>query len=587
MNHAIGPFTVALLTLSVLLSSPIHAEETPPPFVAESNPAAPIPIAAPAPTPADHPAALSLFSTPILATASTGVTTWTEDAESGTTNVIDGTDASYSLIQSNVFSQGANAFHLAHPNAAPNLFTLDVDIDVQADTKLFFQSRLRTATSDQTARVQLSTDGGSTWPVNLYSQPGSGSGGEGAFVLREIDLSAYAGQQIRLRFNYDFAGGSLFPQTSSSVGWFIDDIQIGPSFQKALYSIGNPSATAVAYLEIINRARADALTEANRLAAATDPSITGAYSFFGITPADIVTQYQWYYGVGGCMDQFAQPLAFQSLLNETAELHSLDMLTNVFQGHTSSASPPAPYLPGDSLGQRLDRVGYSWSSIGENVFAFASSPEQGHAGFAVDWGNSTNTASSCYNAAFVGQGMQNPAGHRIAIHNNNYNEAGIGVINDSNSNGPASVGPQIVTQVFSGVTGVSYICGVIYDDDNADNFYTANSDTDHEGRGGIRVDVDGSGVYTMSSNSGAYAIPVTSNGDYTVTFSGPDIETYQTVVTVANGLNTKLGRCRRHRPHKRRQRSTWHETQGARRHERPRRDGHGDFNCRVRVGARR
>jgi hypothetical protein len=205
----------------------------------------------------------------------------TENAENGASNVIDGTDASYPLIQSQVVVQGNNAFHLAQPVAFQDeWFVLDKTLTMQADTKLFFLSRLRTATANQVARVQVSTNGGSTWPTNIFSQTGNGQPGEGTFSLKQLDLGSYAGQNLRFRFYYDHTSGQYFPQTTSGVGWFVDDIQIGNEYQKLPWSIGDPSPYAQQYLEYINRARADALVEANRLANETDPDIQDAYDFF-------------------------------------------------------------------------------------------------------------------------------------------------------------------------------------------------------------------------------------------------------------------------------------------------------------------
>lgn len=202
--------------------------------------------------------------------------------ESGTTFVIDGTDASYSLVQSDYVSQGSNAFHLANPGFNDNWFEIDQSLTIQSDTKLFFTSRLSWATTSQVARVQVSTDGGSSWSTNIFSQAGNNGSGDGAFSLKEVDLSGYSGQQARFRFYYDFTGGSAFTQTDTDVGWRVDDIQFADEFQKQLYSIGNPSADAQLYLEYVNRARADALVEANRLAAETDSDILSAYNSFGI-----------------------------------------------------------------------------------------------------------------------------------------------------------------------------------------------------------------------------------------------------------------------------------------------------------------
>ncbi len=248
--------------------------------------------------------------------------------------------------------QGSNAFHLPNHNFEDNWFVVNQTLAIQPDTKLFFLSRLGWATTSQFARVQISTNGGSTWPTNLYNQAGNGGSGEGAFSLKEVNLSSYAGQNAQFRFYYDFTSGSAFTQTTNDVGWLVDDIQIGSEFQKIPWSIGNPSAHAQQYLEYIDRARADAMVEANRLANETDSDIGQAYNSFDINRPDIVSQFQYYVN-SGAIAQNAQPLAFQSQLLQAAELHTQDMFQNQFQGHNSSSNPPAPFQPGYTLGQRL------------------------------------------------------------------------------------------------------------------------------------------------------------------------------------------------------------------------------------------
>jgi len=467
------------------------------------------------------------LSTPLRAN-----TLWIENAENGLASVIDNTDPSYPLRQSDVVGQGSYAFHLANPNFQDNSFVIDRTITVAADTKLFFLSRLRSATPQQVARVQISTNGGSTWPTNIYNQAGSGSGsgGEGAFSLQEIDLSSYASQNLRFRFYYDFTSGSAFTQTSSTVGWFVDDIQVGSEFAKIPWSIGDPSPHAQLYLEFINRARADAAVEAVRLANEPDPQIQLAYNAFDISAAEIVNQFDWYIQ-SGAMARHAQPLSFQEELLTAAELHTQDQFNNQFQGHNSSSNPPAPFAPGASLGQRATAVGYNYSSLAENVFSYSKSVPFGHAGFDVDWGDTTNTASPWYNPAFAGQGMQNPAGHRRNIHNPNYKEIGIGVVNGTNG----TVGPQLVTQDF-GISGdIRYITGVVYEDLNGNSFYDLG-----EGRPGVRIDVDDSAYYAISTTSGGYSVPVTADGTYTVSFTGGGFQSYSTTASILNGLNVKV-----------------------------------------------
>jgi len=462
-------------------------------------------------------------------------TLWTENAENGYNNVIDGTSLVYPLIQSNVVGQGANAFQLAHISGqafTPNWFELDTTLPIEADTKLFFLSRLRYSGTGERARAQISTNGGSSWN-NLYEQSGTNTPGEGVFGLKQIALTSYANQDARFRFSYEFEGGNVYYYDSNNpgdIGWFVDNIQIGDAFEKVPWSIGDPTSHEQQYLEYINRARADAFVEATRLRNEPDSGIQIAYQSFGIDGQDIVDQFQWYVN-NGHMDRFAQPLSFQEQLLEAAQLHTLDLFQNQFQGHNSSGNPPDPFEPGFSTGQRATAVGYSWQNIAENVFSHSDSVAYGHAGFDVDWGNTTNPAGTGYNPAFNGQGMQNPAGHRRNIHNDDYKEIGIGVINGTNG----SVGPQLVTQDFGFSGDVRYITGVVFDDLNDNNFYDIG-----EGRSGVRVDVDGSAFYAISSTSGGYSVPVPLDGTYNVAFSGGGFPSFTTSTTVAGGRNVKV-----------------------------------------------
>jgi uncharacterized protein YkwD len=459
------------------------------------------------------------------------ITLWTENAENGYGEVIDGTAVSYPLIQSDVAGQGNNAFHLATPTGADNWFAIDETLTMQSDTKLFFLSRLGWATTSQIARVQISTNGGGTWPTNIVNQTGSGGSGEGSFSLKEIDLSSYSGQNLRFRFYYDVVPGSYYPQTDPGVGWYVDDIQIGSEYQKPQWSIGNPSAHEQQYLEYVNRARADAMVEAARLRDETDPDIQSAYNFFGIDEPDIVTQFQYHIN-NGYMDQFAQPLSFQANLLQAAQLHTLDQFNNQFQGHVSSNNPPAPFQPGYNLGNRATAVGYGFQSLGENVYSNADSVAQGHAGFDVDWGIQNTVGAPGYNPAFNDQGMQNPPGHRFNIHNGDWKEIGIGVINGTNG----SVGPQVVTEDFGRPLGdIIYITGVVYEDLNSNDFYDIG-----EGRSGVRVDVEGASFYAVSTASGGYSVPVPGNGTYEVEFSGGGFQTYEATATVSDGENEKV-----------------------------------------------
>src|SRR5688500_17373745 len=108
-----------------------------------------------------------------------------ENAENGLGNILDNVADHFPLIQSETVAEGDFAFHLANPNFQDKWFAIDETITIQPDSKLFFLSRLGWATNRQFARVQLSTNGGMSWPTTIYNQAGTGGAGEGSFTLKE------------------------------------------------------------------------------------------------------------------------------------------------------------------------------------------------------------------------------------------------------------------------------------------------------------------------------------------------------------------------------------------------------------------
>jgi hypothetical protein len=116
-------------------------------------------------------------------------------------------------------------FNLEHfdTNSSPQLLQLNEVLLPTTNTILSFQSELGFATSDETARVQVSADNGANW-TDLYAQAGNG-GYESSFTPHTLSLSNYAGQTVLLRFNYDFEGGSFY-NSGSPLGWYITGIAL-------------------------------------------------------------------------------------------------------------------------------------------------------------------------------------------------------------------------------------------------------------------------------------------------------------------------------------------------------------------------
>ena len=228
-----------------------------------------------------------------------------EDASQVTASLGDGRD----LVQGTVVAEGAGAFHLANPDWRDESVVVNRTILAAAATKLFFESKLAWAHPNQVAKLQVSTNGGGSW-TTLWSRAGTDGAGQGGFELVTVSLAAYAGMSVDIRFFYALTDpyGYAYTGTSSSVGWFIDDIQIGESFVKRPYTgTGDPTASEIQMLEFINRARADAVAEAARLRATTDTNVISAINFFPVNLDLMQTQFAE-------LTRTVQPLAMNSKL---------------------------------------------------------------------------------------------------------------------------------------------------------------------------------------------------------------------------------------------------------------------------------
>jgi hypothetical protein len=131
----------------------------------------------------------------------------------------------YSRLSKAAKFSGAAAYHFAHAQLnRDESFTYTSEFLPGSKAGITFRSRLGWATKTQTAKVQVSTNGGKAW-VDVYAQTGSGSAGETAFQSRSTNLGRFAGMPLRIRFLYTMqTGSSAFAQTSTDTGWIVDDI---------------------------------------------------------------------------------------------------------------------------------------------------------------------------------------------------------------------------------------------------------------------------------------------------------------------------------------------------------------------------
>jgi len=254
-------------------------------------------------------------------------------------------------------------------------------------------------------------------------------------------------------------------------------------------------------LELINETRLDPMGNAARYISSYDPltakfsNIQSALNFFGVDAGDLLAGFEALVPTA--------PVAWNDNLALAARTHNGEMIAADEQSHR---------LPGEAgLGDRITAAGYTgWTTVAENVFAFTQDVMYGHAGFMVDWG-------------FEPNGIQDPAGHRIAIMNSNYSEIGIGITPENNPN--TDVGPLVVTQNF-GTRGKVFLLGVAYTDSDQDEFYTPG-----EGLGTLNVSVGGQQFST--GDAGGYNIELSQTSNVQVTFGGAAID-QSASLTLAN-----------------------------------------------------
>ncbi|WGZ93876.1 MAG: CAP domain-containing protein [Candidatus Thiothrix putei] len=158
--------------------------------------------------------------------AATGV----YNAETGSLNVTDGTDSSYTLVYSGSGTNGTNVYRLAPATESETVEFPRIYIP-SSNSVLQFDSKLGLATNEQTAAMQISLDGGASWQ-DIYSKTGTNSGSveETAFSTKSISLSAYANKLVKFRAQYRHTG-YRYLGTGTNVSFLVDNVQINNAQQ--------------------------------------------------------------------------------------------------------------------------------------------------------------------------------------------------------------------------------------------------------------------------------------------------------------------------------------------------------------------
>jgi Ca2+-binding RTX toxin-like protein len=247
------------------------------------------------------------------------------------------------------------------------------------------------------------------------------------------------------------------------------------------------SAQEQLMLELVNRARLDPNAEAVRQGITLNQGI----------------------GAGTISSSAKQPLAPNTLLNDSARAHSQWMIDNDVFSHTGAG--------GSSPFDRMTAAGYDFTTAGENIAMRGT------------------TASVPFTSFVVqehGDLFKSTTGHRQNILDPDYRELGIGALTGV-FNGFNSV---LTTQNFGTHSSAPIVTGVAYNDTVVnDNFYSVG-----EGRSGITVTVAQTVNHvTTTQNAGGYAVTA-SAGAADVTFSGGGLASDVSVGLTIGSSNVKI-----------------------------------------------
>jgi hypothetical protein len=170
-----------------------------------------------------------------------------EGAENGLGAVTTEVSPGYEVVISAVRASGSFAFHLVHPvPRVTQILTLDRVFLPGAQAQLTFQSRLGWATTNQTARAQVSGDVGTSWST-IWEQRGTGGSGDLNFKLQSASLAPWSGKELRLRFLYASTGSS-FVDVTPGVGLHIDDITLSAADELLDATVAEiPSGTSFSF----------------------------------------------------------------------------------------------------------------------------------------------------------------------------------------------------------------------------------------------------------------------------------------------------------------------------------------------------
>jgi hypothetical protein len=164
----------------------------------------------------------------------------TDNATGGSVNFTPTPTPSYPTITNPPVGSG-KCFHLCHADVVSQSLQLNEVLLPATNATFSFKSFLGYATTDESAHVQVSADGGLTWQ-DLFVEVGNNSQTDSSFVSHSLSLSNYVGHLTLVRFNYALTGSSYYPQNDPVVGWCLENVVV-TNVQQTVGMVTNSTAS--------------------------------------------------------------------------------------------------------------------------------------------------------------------------------------------------------------------------------------------------------------------------------------------------------------------------------------------------------
>ncbi len=283
------------------------------------------------------------------------------------------------------------------------------------------------------------------------------------------------------------ASGRTESDARGQAGW-------RPASLTQRYEHGNPTDYEQYLLELINRARANPLAEAQRLGIDLNEGL----------PAGTISP------------DPKSPLGFNPFLILSARNHSQWMLDNDLFSHTG--------VDNSDPGQRMETAGYLFAGSrawGENI----------------GWRGTSGNPDVASFTSFIHDSLFRSPGHRKNLMSPVFDELGVGVMIGTFATQGTEYNSVMVTQNFALSEGTPgpLILGVVYRDLDGDGGYSVG-----EGVASATISLAGGKYYAVTSSSGGYALPCPGlSGSHNVIISGGPLTQPVVKGVQLNGANLK------------------------------------------------